>query len=564
VLVVESTFPNSEQTSQHLWIDEVIGRGYKEAIFDGLSRFFVHESHASLAARLNRPANVFDAFQITLQHFSAKSIREEAEAQKRAAEAVQAQQAAQVLELRGRISDAERDLEGERASHMALRGRSVAEGVEAQSTIENMEAELAADRARLEELAARQRETSAEIESLTLQLRSEREARVGLDSEISKIAELVGDNPNDYTPLPLGLRSIPVGAAFAAVKSRLLASTKELELLRGHAECQYYAGQIARDGEVHFLNNRIAALQTEVAEARARLEQFERSYSDARDRAELSEKERTRLGLIVDEQVRSLNAVKTDAVALDRRLATSIQQIESIYGSRGGRIASFLGLLPRKCSATPFASAAKLERQEIDGGESSPHEMESALNDVLHVSSLLALNGGKFVDALYRSFLKRAPDRAGRVHFIRRLQAGHDKEAVLLAIATSTEAQAIGESIEGVAELRRLQAQKSGWFSRRNRALEERLNRHEYTVGEAHNVFVDRLDRIQDSIDQIRATLSSGGELRRGPALGIPKEVHRSIKQGISIASVNSASEFVDLLQREVQSSSEALSLRRS
>jgi hypothetical protein len=191
--------------------------------------------------------------------------------------------------------------------------------------------------------------------------------------------------------------------------------------------------------------------------------------------------------------------------------------------------------------------------------------MESALNDVLHVSSLLALNGGRFVDALYRSFLKRAPDRTGRVHFISRLQAGHDKEAVLLAIATSTEAQAIGAPIEGVAELRRLQAQKKSWFSRRNRALEERLNRQEYSVGEAHNAFFDRLDCIQDSIDQIRATLSSGGgELRRDPALGISKEVRRSIKQGISIGPVNSASEFVDQLQREVQSSSEALSLRRS
>lgn len=79
ILVIESTFPNSERPTQQLWMGEVQKRGYSEAFFDGLSRYFVHEMHAELAERLNRPANVFDAYQIAHQHVSAKLLREELE-----------------------------------------------------------------------------------------------------------------------------------------------------------------------------------------------------------------------------------------------------------------------------------------------------------------------------------------------------------------------------------------------------------------------------------------------------------------------------------------------------
>jgi FkbM family methyltransferase len=79
ILVVEATFPNTQQPTDHLWIEEVLGRGYSKAHFDGLSCYFVHQEHQELAARLAAPANVFDAFSITPKHFSAKPLREEME-----------------------------------------------------------------------------------------------------------------------------------------------------------------------------------------------------------------------------------------------------------------------------------------------------------------------------------------------------------------------------------------------------------------------------------------------------------------------------------------------------
>ena len=81
VLLIEATFPNTQEHCEHLWIDEVLGRGYREAHFDGLSRYFIHEDHGELAGRLGAPANLFDAFHVTSTHFSAGMLNEKSAAE---------------------------------------------------------------------------------------------------------------------------------------------------------------------------------------------------------------------------------------------------------------------------------------------------------------------------------------------------------------------------------------------------------------------------------------------------------------------------------------------------
>ncbi len=76
VLLIEATFPNSQEHCEHLWIDEVRGRGYWEVHFDGLSRYFVHEDHKELAGRFGTPPNLFDGFHVTSTHFSAGTLNE--------------------------------------------------------------------------------------------------------------------------------------------------------------------------------------------------------------------------------------------------------------------------------------------------------------------------------------------------------------------------------------------------------------------------------------------------------------------------------------------------------
>jgi FkbM family methyltransferase len=79
VLVIESTYPSTQIDTHRGWLDEVVGRGYDEVFFDGLSRYYLHREHPELREALSLPANVFDRFAIAEHHFAAHAIRSSAE-----------------------------------------------------------------------------------------------------------------------------------------------------------------------------------------------------------------------------------------------------------------------------------------------------------------------------------------------------------------------------------------------------------------------------------------------------------------------------------------------------
>ncbi|WP_248744745.1 FkbM family methyltransferase [Pseudomonas sp. MWU12-2037] len=62
ILVIESTLPLSQEQSHGDWEHLILAKGYRFAYFDGLNRFYVHESHPELFESFNRPPNVFDRF----------------------------------------------------------------------------------------------------------------------------------------------------------------------------------------------------------------------------------------------------------------------------------------------------------------------------------------------------------------------------------------------------------------------------------------------------------------------------------------------------------------------
>jgi FkbM family methyltransferase len=79
IIIVESTFPSTQEPTHQAWIDEVLSRGYQEVFFDGLSRYFLHQTHAERSSRFAAPANVFDRFSVALHHFSAAGARSQLE-----------------------------------------------------------------------------------------------------------------------------------------------------------------------------------------------------------------------------------------------------------------------------------------------------------------------------------------------------------------------------------------------------------------------------------------------------------------------------------------------------
>ena len=99
VLVIESTYPNSQKPTQGQWLEAILKRGYREVFFDGLSRYFVHEAQAHREGLFLAPANIFDNFVVSRDHFTARLIRDEADEADRRAEDTQAL----ACELRSRL-----------------------------------------------------------------------------------------------------------------------------------------------------------------------------------------------------------------------------------------------------------------------------------------------------------------------------------------------------------------------------------------------------------------------------------------------------------------------------
>ncbi len=70
ILVIESTFPNSQKQTDDGWSNKVTKRGYDEVYFDGLSRFYLHRDQTQLSDAFVAPPNIFDGFQVSDTHFS--------------------------------------------------------------------------------------------------------------------------------------------------------------------------------------------------------------------------------------------------------------------------------------------------------------------------------------------------------------------------------------------------------------------------------------------------------------------------------------------------------------
>lgn len=60
ILVLESTLPGTNINIHHAWENLVLNKGYDFAHFDGVNRYYVHESHSDVKARMELRLSVFD------------------------------------------------------------------------------------------------------------------------------------------------------------------------------------------------------------------------------------------------------------------------------------------------------------------------------------------------------------------------------------------------------------------------------------------------------------------------------------------------------------------------
>ncbi|MGV2982045.1 FkbM family methyltransferase [Camelimonas sp. ID_303_24] len=79
VVVIESTVPRSPEPNFSIWEPLIVDLGYEFVYFDGLNRFYVHETKMHLKQKLRFGANVFDEFNLSINSFCTGYIKAEME-----------------------------------------------------------------------------------------------------------------------------------------------------------------------------------------------------------------------------------------------------------------------------------------------------------------------------------------------------------------------------------------------------------------------------------------------------------------------------------------------------
>lgn len=281
ILVLEATEPNTQVQSHVAWIEEVIGRGYQEAQFDGLSRYFVHQDQRQLASRLNLPANIFDGFSISRNHFSAGQLASELDSLGQALKGEQ--ERASDLQLRLGAMQQALDHAAEQQSNL-LQNSAAAEKTHrvAMEAFRKSEEELRKQLATAEaERRAAHTHEQACLRNLVEAEQGRREAVEALWREFQDL-QLEARKESDE-------RQKILQAKIRAADAKL--ATTHAELARTQERAEMLAHQLAqRDEAARDLVEEATRLQREAAELRSNIEvvRAEGATRESRLRAELS------------------------------------------------------------------------------------------------------------------------------------------------------------------------------------------------------------------------------------------------------------------------------------
>ena len=422
VLSIEATYPNSQTRVDHEWLDLVVGRGYAEVYFDGLSRYFLHETQIHRAEAFASPPNVFDGFAITEEHFSAGLInrhanerahglevtlaeREQywAEEASRAAEQLDAKSRA--LELAsGRLTDANTEIVHQRTSLLA-------ELKQERERIEVLAAEAAANAIRAGEAIAAAARERAFCDGLAAAHAEQREV---LSREHAARIEALDDH-------------------LASVRHHLAETQKRLELAIGQHAADMEAARAVQAAELEAANRRHADDLAAVRQAHA---------------AELE---------TASWQLAALhNKTKADLARLGAQLAVLQQAYSSAQASRWWKFGVKLRLvktLPLTPSAGDAGSGLRPNHsdppaQDLTLPMTYPAYLKGVSMD--HLANLLILEDEQFVRASYVAILGREGDAEGVAHYTGAIRSGDSKLRILRSLRRSAEGRRHAAEIAGL------------------------------------------------------------------------------------------------------------------
>ena len=220
-LVIEATEPSTQNPTHQAWHELVTQKGYVDVLFDGLSRYFVHESHAARAEALALSPNVFDGYQVHPGHFAAKHLE-----RKHEAELTETRR--EILEERDRqVSAISEQLLTEQAQH--------AEAVaNCRQSTESALAEVERHRSALEQQTEAHAIALAEAIAAARQLEERLEAS---QQEIDNLKRQVAEEADAHieTRERAAASAIEAAAAIDSTKAQLAAlQENSAELIRSH------------------------------------------------------------------------------------------------------------------------------------------------------------------------------------------------------------------------------------------------------------------------------------------------------------------------------------------
>jgi FkbM family methyltransferase len=511
IVVVESTFPTTDQPMHEEWENLITAKGYDLVYADGLNRFYLTRDQAELRDSFRYPPNVFDNFELSgtaTSMTTGLTRRYEAELAERVARIDTLSTAVQQV-------SAERDRLRSAVAH--------------QPTQRHLDQVNAATE--LQRLRAAERNLDIAVwANRTLEVEKEAAETKAAEAEekLAAAAQSLTDGQLERDRL----LERAIGAASANLK---LADALEASKDR--------ADQLADQLDVQ--RQFLAEMQTQYAQEVPRL------LRDLDSRAEYITRLRDALeGVLLENE--DLGArLSRGAGAFGIRLLTRLRLV---------RVEPPAPAIQRAVASQLLEKTPSSDERERQSSKDKRPMVEIVPK---HVDQILTANGAEFVDLVYRAFLRRSPDRAGREHYIGRLRAGYGKDAVLLAIADSPEARALPCQLEGMDEFRARNAHKMRGWSGGARRLERSINRMEFSFGEMHarteariNEILDRFESIQASFAG-RASAPQAGNLAAADpgnaALG-----RRPLKDLAGDITATQPSQFIAELSEAVRQSSEA------
>ena len=464
VLVVESTFPNTQNPTQDLWIDEIVKRGYKKVYFDGLSCYFVHRDHRRLASRFKTPANVFDAFAIAPHHFSAVQIRAQLDATK------------QRLDLEwARAERLDSEIASVRTAHDAARQQQL-------STLERLVAAEAAHRGAVESLAAAHRETettlrreireteirlgqqafeserqltAAQIELARLEERSE-QLREKLHRAETSAYQARGELE--------GVRAV-MGSEIATLRAAGVHTDKLIGAVLAERSSRWQqvgeAFGLARRGgarselERWFLSGRNAPQpnQQSIEETRPIMHtDASMSEQDAPEQAnslaELLSSDNEEFVRLAYLTVLGRPADAEGEAYYTDRIRRGFTKMEVLDQLRKGDEAKRVPPLPDLEAALRRFRIARVGLGKRGGGAAVERQILREASEV-RVDHFMRYHDEEFVVRVFAYYLGREPDESGLAHYLRQIRSGVSRQRVLLDISRGAEARARGKRAVG-------------------------------------------------------------------------------------------------------------------